>query len=256
MVNKQKIIIITQARLGSKRLPNKILLKIEDETILSIHLSRLKKSKFSNKIILATTFEKNINRVLKIAKEKGIEFFQGSAENVLDRFYNAAKIYSPNYVVRVTSDCPLIDPILVDELIEFTCSGNWDYASNTLIENFPDGQDIEVFKFEALEFAYRNAKLNSEKEHVTPYIVKNSTYKGGKLFKSMCFKENLDYGNVRMTLDTKEDYNSILKLIRKHGKQSGWEDYANYYLDNFKNFTNNKISRNQGYINSLNNDLI
>ncbi len=254
MVNKQKIIIITQARLGSKRLPNKILLKIKDESILSIHLNRLKKSKLSNKIILATTFEKNINTVLKIAKEKEIEIFQGSAENVLDRFYNAAKIYSPNYVVRVTSDCPLIDPILIDEIINYSSTNELDYVSNTLLQNFPDGQDIEVFKFKALEFAYKKARLNSEKEHVTPFIIKNSTYKGGKIFRSSTFRDNVDFGKVRMTLDTEKDYESLIKLIKKLGKEASWEEYANYYIQNLNMFNNKNIVRNEGYLNSLKKD--
>ena len=242
--------------MSSKRLPKKILLDVYGETILSLHLRRISSSKLLDKIILATTFEKEIGQVIDIAKEFDIEYYQGSENNVLERFYEASKYFSPDLIVRVTSDCPLIDSELIDELIDFTNRGNWDYVSNTLIENFPDGQDIEVFKFEALEFAYRNAKLNSEKEHVTPYIIKNSTYKGGKIFKSMCYKNDIDYGSVRMTLDTQDDYNSILKLIKKLGKQSGWKDYANYYLENYKNFTNNKILRNQGYINSLKNDLI
>ena len=247
---------MTQARLSSSRLPRKILLDVDGDTILSLHFKRISSSKLIDKIIIATTFEKGIDKVINLAKEFDFEYYQGSENNVLKRFYEASKLFSPDLIVRVTSDCPLIDSELIDELIEFTYRENLDYASNTLIENFPDGQDIEVFKFKALEFAYKNAKLNSEKEHVTPYIIKNSTYKGGKVFKSMCFKKNIDYGIVRMTLDTIEDYDSILKLIRKCGKKAGWKDYANYYLENFKNFTNNKITRNQGYINSLKNEKI
>ena len=98
--------------------------------------------------------------------------FRGDEDDVLDRFYQGAKIHNPDYVVRLTSDCPLIDPVLIDEIIEAAISSDVDYCSNTLIESYPDGQDIEVFTFSALKKAWKESVLKSEREHVTPYMKK------------------------------------------------------------------------------------
>ena len=140
-----KIIAITQARTGSTRFPNKIMNKIGDETLLSIHINRIKKAKKINSIIIATTNKKNDDVIKQQADKLNVNCFRGDEDDVLDRFYQAAKIHNPDYVVRLTSDCPLIDPILIDEIIKATISSNVDYCSNTLIESYPDGQDIEVF---------------------------------------------------------------------------------------------------------------
>ena len=171
-----EVIIITQARLKSKRLDRKILKVIDGKSLLEIHLERLKKSKYSDNLIVATTYEDKIEIVLDILKNLNIPFFQGSMEDVLDRFYNAANKYNPSYVVRVTTDCPLIDPNLLDEIIDYVLDKEIDYGSNTLVEAFPDGQDVEVIKWSALKYAWHNANSKNEREHVSPFIRKNSTF--------------------------------------------------------------------------------
>lgn len=250
----EKVIILTQARLNSTRFPKKILKKINGESLIEIHLNRLLKSKYSKGLIVATTFEEGIEELLEILLKKSISFFQGSTSNVLDRFYSSVKNLKPSYVVRVTSDCPLIDPILIDQIIDFTLKKQLDYVSNILVESYPDGQDIEVIKFSALEKCYKQAELNSDKEHVTPYIKRNSSFYEKNLFKSLNYKCDYNYNDIRMTVDEEEDYNTIKILIDKIGVESDWRTYANFIMDNPSLFNNQNIKRNQGYYNSLSKD--
>jgi len=250
-----KIIAISQARVGSTRLPNKVLKKVLGKTLLEIHIERIKKSRLSDKIIIATTTNEADNIICDLAKKLGVDYFKGSEYDVLDRFYQAVKNEKPNFIVRLTSDCPLIDPELIDIVIENAIKLNLDYYSNTLIECFPDGQDIEVIKFKSLEMAWNNAKLKSEREHVTPYIRKNSSFKGGKLFKSDTYKFCENYKNVRLTVDEENDFKVIELLINKIGLNKSWMDYTKLYLkDNTINSLNNRIIRNEGYLNSLKKD--
>ena len=250
-------IIITQARVGSSRLPRKVLMKVnQKQTLLSIHLKRLKKSKLAEKIILATTFESEVDDLIKIGIENEVEIFQGDTENVLERFYKASCNYSPKYVVRVTSDCPLIDYRIIDKLLKIAFKKKLDYVSNILEETFPDGQDVEVFTFEALEISYKEAKLNSDKEHVTPFMRRNSNFCGGNIFYSKNIKSSINYSNVRMTVDEIEDFKAMQFLIKKFGYSLNWEVYADYINSNPLLFKNQNILRNEGYIKSLQNDKV
>ena len=244
-------IIITQARVGSSRLPGKLLMKINEETLLSIHLKRLKKSKLSKKIILATTFENGVEEIIKIGKENEVEIFQGDTENVLERFYKASCNYSPEYIVRLTSDCPLIDYRIIDKLIKVVFEKKLDYVSNILEETFPDGQDVEVFTFETLEKSYKEAKLKSDIEHVTPFMRRNSSFCGGNIFNSKNIKSLINYRTVRMTVDEIEDVKARQFLIEKFGRSLKWEVYADYINSNPSLFKNQNILRNEGYLNSL-----
>ncbi len=252
MVNqKNKVIIITQARVGSKRFPSKITKPIGKETVLSIHLKRLLKSKLASKIIVATTFEREVNQIINIAKKCNVEYFQGSTNDVLDRYYQAAKLYYPEFIVRVTSDCPLIDPELVDQLIDFIIKNKYDYVSNVLVPNYPDGQDVEVFKYEALKVAHEKAKLNLNREHVTSYIENNSTFHGIETFKSKMYPSIAKYENVRMTIDHEDDYKAIDCVTSELGINESWDTYAKFIIDNPSMFSNQNHVRNEAYINSL-----
>lgn len=253
MVN-EKVIILTQARIGSTRFPQKVLKKIGEESLLSIHLKRLKKSDNASKIVVATTFEKESDKIVEIAMQENVEAVKGSTDDVLDRFYQAAKNEKPDFVVRVTSDCPLIDHRLIDQVIEMTVQNNLDYGANILVEEFPDGQDIEVIKWSALEKAWLEAKLPSEREHVTPYIRKNTDFNGGTLFKAMNFPANANYNQVRMTVDEPSDLDTVTLLISKLGLDESWKTYADYIVENPEVFENQKIIRNEGYIKSLEKD--
>ena len=179
-----KVIAITQARYGSSRLPGKILREIKGQSILFTHLQRAGKSKKVDKFIVATTLEPEASEIAKVATSLNWGIYQGSQSDVLDRYYQAAKLENPDYVVRITSDCPLIDPAIMDDVIDACIKGNFDYCSNTLDPTFPDGMDVEVFTFAALEKAWNEAILQADREHVTPYISRNSSQNGGKIFSS------------------------------------------------------------------------
>jgi spore coat polysaccharide biosynthesis protein SpsF len=246
-----KVIIVTQARLGSTRFPGKVLERIGKTTLLEFHIQRLKKSKHFSDIIIATTHEEGVEAIEQIALHENIVLYKGSTEDVLDRFYQAVKGEKPDYIVRLTSDCPLIDPILIDEVIELTLEHKLDYASNTLLELFPDGQDIEVFSWKALETAWNEARLPSEREHVTPYIRKHADFNGGVLFKAMNYGSALNYNRIRMTVDESKDLDAIKILVDKLGAEKDWKTYADFIIDNLQLFNNQQIIRNEGYLKSL-----
>lgn len=251
-----KVLAITQARAGSTRLPNKILKDVKGKALLEVHVQRIQSSKRISKLVVATTTNPKDNAVVQLCQKLRVSFFRGSEHDVLDRFYQAAKKIKPNYVVRLTSDCPLLDGELMDSIINHTISKNLDYCSNTLEQMYPDGQDVEVFKFSALELAWKKATLLSEREHVTPYIYNNSSFKGGKLFLSDSYnhlKEN--YNDVRLTVDEPEDLKVIDLIIAKLGINKKWKDYADIYREEKEiHELNRHISRNEGYLKSLKKD--
>lgn len=250
-----KILAITQARIGSTRLPGKILKKIKDESILEIHLKRILRSQSITTLKVATTTEPGSQKIDAIASKFGITVYKGSVNNVLERFYYAALPEKPEWIVRLTSDCPLIDPNVIDQVIHFALSNNLDYASNTLEPTFPDGMDVEVFKFSALKRAVKEANLISEYEHVTPYIWKNSSYKGEKMFVSDCLKNDKDYSSIRLTIDTIEDFYVIERLVKLYGTEKDWMIYAKGLEEhpNIKKL-NEKFQRNEGYNKSIKED--
>ena len=249
-----KTVLVTQARVGSTRLPGKVLKEVNGNTLLETHLTRLKRCRKVCEIIVATTIKKEDSIIFNNSIELGVKAYKGSELDVLDRFYQAVKDENADWVVRVTSDCPLIDPILVDKVINFVQENNVDYVSNGLIERFPDGQDVEVFKFSALKKAWENAKLLSEREHVTPYIRNHSNGKGSDLFTSINYSCVSDYSNIRMTVDEVEDFKLIEIIIQNLGIEKSWMDYTNYIIDNDLSKINNNIIRNEGYLKSLEKD--
>lgn len=248
-------VLITQARSGSTRLPRKVLREINGKSLLQIHLERLKKCKLVSEIIVATTINEEDQIIFDKVIEWGFTVSRGSESDVLDRFYQAAKNKKANWVVRVTADCPLIDPLLVDKVIDFVQASNRDYGANILIENYPDGQDVEVFKFSALEKAWKYAKLKSEREHVTPFIRNNSDFNGGSLFTSINFPCKQNFSKIRMTVDEQKDFDLIEKVIRSLGTDKSWIDYTNYILSNDLHKINSNIIRNEGLLKSLKNDI-
>ena len=249
-----KTILVTQARTGSSRLPGKILKEVGGKTLLQIHLDRLKKCNKVSEIIVATTVKDEDEIIYNKAKEWGFNASRGSELDVLDRFYQAVKDQNADWIVRVTSDCPLLDPVLVDDVISFVQEKDTDYGANGIVERFPDGQDVEVFKFSALELAWKNAKLTSEREHVTPYIRNNSDVKGGTLFSLTSFICESDFSKIRMTVDEQSDLDLITLLIDQLGTEKSWLEYTNYMIDNDLTTLNDQIIRNEGLLKSLRND--
>lgn len=254
-----KVLAITQARYGSTRLPAKILKEVGGRTLLEIHLQRILRSKCIDGLRIATTDEEGSKYIVNVADKLGVRYFKGSVEDVLTRFYETAKTENPDYVVRLTSDCPLIDPFVIDEAIQFAVDGGYDYV-RTDAGCFPDGLDTEVFKFSALERAFNEAKMTSEREHVTPYIWKNGTADGGNLFKTGKLKNRLgaySASKYRITIDEPEDFEVIKSLIETLGTEKGWKEYIDYLEshDEIKSL-NSKFGYNEGYEKSINNDKV
>jgi spore coat polysaccharide biosynthesis protein SpsF (cytidylyltransferase family) len=223
-------------------------MKIQNKSILQHHLERASKSKKIDKWIVATTHEEGVEAICQIASNLSIEFFKGSLNDVLDRFYNAIGNENPNYVVRITSDCPLVDPELIDKVVEYALVKNLSYSMTS--ESYPDGVDVEVFKFSWLKRAYNHAKLDSDREHVTPYI--RRSLEGS--IQSKTYPYETDYSGIRLTIDEKEDFKAIESLISNLGADRGWKEYANFIEKNPTLFKNQKIIRNSGYLKSLSND--
>lgn len=254
-----KILAITQARYGSTRLPAKILKEVNGMTLLEIHLRRILQSKLISKLKIATTDEEGAKYIVEVADKVGVEYYKGSVEDVLERFYGAAAPEKPDYVVRLTSDCPLIDPAVIDDVINYALTHDYDYVS-TNPESYPDGLDTEVFKFSALEKAFNEANLKSEREHVTPYIWKNGSFNGGTIFKSYRINNpegEFNANDYRITIDESEDFVVIKALIENLGIERGWKDYIDYLLEHKELYAvNSRFTYNEGYAKSLQNDKI
>src|SRR3989344_2330215 len=206
---KKRIVAIIQARMTSTRLPGKVLAKIREKPMVTYVVNRTKRSKLIDEVLVATSINKADNSIVSFCKEKKIKCFRGSLNNVLERYYEAARKEKADIVVRVTADCPLIDGGLIDQGIKQFKQTEVDYLSNTVKRTFSRGFDFEVFSFKALAKAYKNAKSEYDKEHVTPYIWKNrdNSYKIGY------FTQKKDLSGYRITVDTKEDFLVIKQLI-------------------------------------------
>ena len=210
-----KIGAIVQARTSSTRLPGKVLKELpcgSGITVLEQVIRRLKRSKKLNDIIIATTLEKEDAKIVALAKKEKVKYFRGDKENVLSRYYLAAKENEIDIIVRITSDCPCIDPEVVDLVIERHLEAKADYTSNNLKRTYPHGLDAEVFNFDVLGKTYKNATAGYEKEHVTPYIYKNPSK--FNIIQVEAPRE-LYAPDVRVTLDTEEDY-ALLSLVFDH----------------------------------------
>jgi spore coat polysaccharide biosynthesis protein SpsF len=249
-----KIVAIIQARMTSKRLPKKVLLPINGLSVLEHVYSRLNKCKTLNEIIVATSTNISDDKIEHLCKLKNIKVFRGSLNDVLDRYYRCAKFYKADAIVRITADCPLIDPEIVDEVVKGFLSNDYDFYS--LIGSFPDGLDCQVFSFKALKKSWIEAKLRSDREHVGTYIEKtrSSSFHSGGLEK---FK---NFGHYRWTLDRIEDYHFLKKIFDKlFTKNRNFK--SNDVIQLLKREPellkiNSNIIRNEGYLKSLKGDRL
>lgn len=252
-----RILAITQARYGSTRLPAKVLKKVNGVTLLETHLRRILQSKLITKLKVATTNEEGAEHITDIAERVGVEWYKGSVNDVLDRFYQTALPEMPDYVVRLTSDCPLIDPAIIDHIIQYCIDNDFDYVSNGMHPTYPDGMDTEVFKFSALETAWKEANLQSEREHVTPYIKKLGTFRGGFVFKSDNVDNFDDWSEYRITVDEPQDFELVKALIENLGVDKSCADYVDYIKNHQEvKELNSYFQRNEGYVKSLQNDKV
>jgi len=200
-----KIGAVIQARTSSTRFPKKVLKSLpygSDTCVLQQDIRRIKQSKLLDEVIIATTINSEDDEIVEVAIKEKTNYFRGSLDNVLERYYESALKYDLDVVVRITSDCPCVDWNILDDIIQLHLDSDADYTSNTLIESFPRGIDCEVFNFDVLKEAYLNAKEKYEKEHVTPYIYKTNPTK----FKINNYVSPDDNSNIRITLDTPQDY--------------------------------------------------
>lgn len=205
-----KVVAIIQARMSSTRLPGKVLKIASGRTMLERMLERVRQSRTVNQVIVATTTDPSDDPIVRACRRYGAEVFRGSLPDVLDRYYHAAKLYQAEIIVRLTGDCPLIDPILIDEVVLALIEHRVDFACNRLpppfSRTYPIGLDVEACTFQALESAWLNADQKHEREHVLPYL-----YAVPGRFTILQLDHTEDLGHLRWTLDTPED----LKLLRR-----------------------------------------
>lgn len=195
------ITAIIQARMGATRLPGKVLKTVQGKTLLAHLIERVRRASTVSRIIIATTDTVKDDPVVLHAKEIGVEFFRGSEEDVLARYYGAAHTYAAVHIARITADCPLMDHRIVDLVAKEYLEKKPDYAANINPPTFPDGMDIEIFSMEALTRAHRNARLCSEREHVTPYIRNHP-----ELFSVINIESKTPFPDIRLTVDHPEDF--------------------------------------------------
>lgn len=205
-----RVVIIIQARMGATRLPGKPLKHVLDKPLLSYLFERLRRTQNSDEIVVATTQHPRDQAIVDLCREEQIPVYRGSEEDVLDRYYQTAKAASADVIVRVTADCPLIDPQIVDEVINYFLTHQVDYASNVLERTYPRGMDVEVFSFAALERAATEADTPDQREHVTPYF-----YQNPKKFILGGVKGKENHSIFRLTVDTQEDLILISLLIQE-----------------------------------------
>lgn len=201
---------ILQARVSSSRLPRKVLLPILGKAMLLRQIERINRSREIDRLVVATSTDSSDSEIASLCEEAGVTCFRGNLTDVLDRFVNAARPHQPETVVRLTGDCPLIDPEVIDEVISFFREGGYAYASNIKPPTFPDGLDVEVIRFAGLEEAGREAVLPSEREHVTPFLrFRPERYKVGNVTRPV------DLSHLRWTVDEPQDLEFVRKVYER-----------------------------------------
>lgn len=205
-MNDINIVTIVQARTSSSRLSNKVLLSIKGKPLLLRMLERVQASKFVGTVVVATSTEKDDDPIEKLCNQNNIEIYRGSLTDLLDRHYQAAKKLNADAVVKIPSDCPLIDPNVIDRVIQHFIENidKYDYVSNLHPATYPDGNDVEIMSYKTIETAWKEASKNFEREHTTPYIWEN---KDKFRIGNVVWETGLDYSTThRWTIDYEEDY--------------------------------------------------
>jgi len=243
---------IIQARMSSTRLKGKVLLKINPkDTVLSFLIKQITNCKSLKTIVVATTELEEDDVIVNFLKSYDVEIFRGSSENVLDRFYHCAKKFKFSTIVRLTADNPLIDPEIVNDAIQKYSNSDCDYLTNSVDRTFPNGTEVEIFSFNALETAWKSAKKTSEREHVTPYFYNNLNK-----FKIHYFKQKNDQSKFRYSIDRKEDYLLVLEILLKINTRPIKTSDIIKLLTNYPEIKklNSHIIPNEGYVKSISED--
>jgi spore coat polysaccharide biosynthesis protein SpsF len=217
----QGVVAIIQARMGSTRLPGKVLKDLEGDTVLARVLARVRRSAVIGEFLVATSDRPGDDAVVAECQRLGTKVFRGDENDVLDRYYRAAQFSKAEVVVRITADCPLIDPEVTDETVNKFLTQRPDYASNALIRSYPRGLDTEVFSSQALERAWSESSAPYQRAHVTPYL-----YQNPERFKLLAVQGEKDYSGLRWTLDTEQDLEFLRAVYRGFpGRVDfGWRD--------------------------------
>jgi spore coat polysaccharide biosynthesis protein SpsF len=242
------IAAIIQARTGSTRLPNKVFLDLEGKPLIWHVFDRIKESKFINQFILATTDNKNDQELETWALNNKLSIYRGSEDDVLDRYYQAAKLFEADIIVRITADDPLKDVTVVDEVIYELLKNNVDFTFNNNPVSYPEGMDVEVFKFKALEIANNKSVDPFEREHVTQFFHRNTL-----IFttKNISYYKNLSH--LRFTIDTLQDYKFarlIYKRLYNFNKRFEFQDVLKLIESNPEfAYINNNEKRSEMYKN-------
>ena len=250
MHNRPLIAAILQARVSSTRLPGKVLRPILGVPMIIRQIERIHRAQLIDKLIIATSTDPTDNTLADLCEEKNIVFFRGSLNDVLDRFYQAAKPLHPEHIVRLTGDCPLTDPQLVDRIITFHLQGGFDYTSNALEPTYPDGLDVEIFRFPCLDQAWKEATLPSQREHVTPFINRQpDRYRIGHI------KNAVDLSHLRWTVDEPLDFVLVTRIYEEllpENPEFTTDDVLALLNANPELITlNARYARNEGYRKSL-----
>jgi spore coat polysaccharide biosynthesis protein SpsF len=248
-----KVLAIVQARVSSSRLPGKVLRPILGTPMLLQQIKRLKASQLIDHLVVATSIHKSDDPLVEIMENADIAYFRGRLANVLDRFYQAALSHRPRHIVRITGDCPVIDPFIVDDVIGIHLKEGNDYTTNALTPSFPDGLDIEIMTFDALHLAWEKSQLPSEKEHVTYFIQKHP-----ELFKLKNVLSKNDLSFLRWTVDEHEDFELITEIYKElypTKPDFNMSDILNLLeLRPELRFLNTQFERNEGLDKSLQED--
>ncbi|WP_066051377.1 cytidylyltransferase domain-containing protein [Robertmurraya korlensis] len=222
-----KVVAIIQARMGSTRLPGKVLKKVRNKSLLEYQLERVKKATLLHDIVIATTINKRDEEIVNFCKARSIPYYRGSEEDVLTRYYEAARMCNADVIVRLTSDCPLVDPSIIDRNVaEFLSDPSLDYVSNTIERTYPRGMDIEVFSISTLERLRREATSPSEREHVTSFLTRNPN-----MFQIKQVKQSNDDSQYRLTVDTQEDFfviKNVIENLYMNSPMFSTEEVVNY----------------------------
>jgi len=246
IINKQgnnlRVLAIVQARMSSTRLPGKVLKKIGGTPLISLLFTRLSKSLLIDQIIVACTDNPKDDALVEYLEDQKIDYYRGDEQDVLKRYYDCASQLQPQYIIRITADCPFIDASIVDACIEEILENNHDYVSNTGIRSYPDGLDVAVFKFSALEEAYNNCKDPFGREHVTPYM-KESDH-----IQKCNVQNDIDFSNIRITIDEAADL-QVIRNIYNHMNNNdfSWKEIIELMKKKPEIFAKNSIiKRNEG----------
>lgn len=246
-----RIVAIIQARMSSTRLPGKVLADIAGNPMLYHVVSRARQAQTLDMVAVATSKGRADDDLEHFCLEAGIPCFRGSEDDVLDRYYQAAKHFEADIVVRLTADCPLLDPLVIDKVVRVFQEGDFDYVSNTIQCTYPDGLDTEMFSHSTLERAWREAHLKSEREHVTSYI-----YNHPELFHLGNVSNNTDLSALRWTVDEPDDLEFVRAVYAHFGASYlGMGEVLNLLRRQPElGGVNAGFTRNEGYQKSLRED--